>query len=179
MRKTLFGFGLAVAAFFVISMAAPPVELLIEGQQRINGELVMGGANTPVRIKGPLFLDSSASNILAYTASTDGGVGSVSAQQALQVGTKALINYDFPSLSSGMVALATACADSSSVTIANCPFGSQLHLGVDQALVNGFGTVTPYLSAANTAFVRACSQGITDGGSFNMPDASYIIRCTP
>lgn len=179
MRNLLFGFGLAVLGFISIAMAAPPIEKLVEGQQRINGELVIGGANTPVRMKGTVFLDTLAPNPQAYTASTDGGVPSLSAaQQGLQQTSKCVINYDLPAASASNVALGTICQDTATCTISNCPFGSQLLLGVDQVLAAGPGTLTPYLSGANTAFVRGCAQ-MDDAGTFNMPDASYVIRCMP
>lgn len=87
--------------------------------------------------------------------------------------------YDFPSLGGTGASQPgdTICAESSSLTITGCGFNDRVSLGIDQAKVNAFGTIIPYMSAANTAVVQACAVGITDGGSFNMPDASYTICC--
>jgi hypothetical protein len=43
--------------------------------------------------------------------------------------------------------------------------------------VNAFGTISAYVSAADQFKVRACAVGVTDGGTFDMPDASYTVRC--
>lgn len=59
MRKTLFGFGLAVLAIAALAMAYPPVEKLIEGQQRINGQVQIGDSATPVAINGTLILNNA------------------------------------------------------------------------------------------------------------------------
>lgn len=85
--------------------------------------------------------------------------------------------YDFPTLGGASAALDTVCAESSALTITGCGFGDRISMGIDQAPVNAFGNLNAYLSAANTAKVRACAVGITDGGSFDMPDASYTICC--
>lgn len=92
------------------------------------------------------------------------------------VGSGTLV-YDFPALSGAGAAQDTLCAQSFSGTATGCAFGDVLTLGIDQTIVNAFGTVTPYLSAANTFVLNACAPGITDAGSFNMPDASYTVGC--
>ena len=76
-----------------------------------------------------------------------------------------------------MTALDTYCAESSAGTATGCRFGDTVMLGIDQVPVNAFGTITAYVSAADAFKVRACASGITDGGSFDMPDASYTVRC--
>src|SRR3990167_7731486 len=83
----------------------------------------------------------------------------------------ATLVYDFPSLGGASAALDTVCADSTALTLAGVAFGDQLLMGIDQVPVNAFGTLVPYVSAAGAVKVRACASGITDGGSFNMPDA--------
>lgn len=88
-----------------------------------------------------------------------------------------LVN-DFPSLG-GTGALQpgdTICATSDkTATCSGVVFGDQLSFGIDQAPVNAFGNINCYVSAADAVKCRACATGITDGGSFNMPDASYTI----
>jgi hypothetical protein len=63
------------------------------------------------------------------------------------------------------------------MTATGCRFGDQVLLGVDQVLVNAFGNINAYVSAADAVKVRACATGITDGGSFNQPDSGYTARC--
>lgn len=58
MRKTLFGFALAVLALSGLAMAYPPAQDLILGQQRINGQVVIGDSATPVAINGTLLLNN-------------------------------------------------------------------------------------------------------------------------
>lgn len=85
--------------------------------------------------------------------------------------------YDFPALTSLTATLDTVCAESSAGTATGCAFGDGVLLGVDQVLPNAFGTVEAYVSAANAFKVRACATGITDAGTFNIPDASYTVTC--
>lgn len=87
--------------------------------------------------------------------------------------------YDFPALGGVNGPLDNICHKAiSSLTITGCGFNDRLsNPGVDQALVNEFGFVTAHLSAANTVEIVACAPGITDAGSFNMPDASYTVCC--
>lgn len=88
--------------------------------------------------------------------------------------------YDMPALpTNGTFAIANnICHDSvTTATLAACPFGSTLALGIDQVLpASSFGTCTPYLSAANTGIVRCCGAQV-DAGTWNIPDASYTITC--
>jgi len=86
--------------------------------------------------------------------------------------------YDFPALTgtpSG--SLDTVCASSSAGTATGCAFGDSVLLGIDQVLPNYFGTITAYVSASSAFVVQACANGFTDGGAFNMPDASYTVTC--
>jgi hypothetical protein len=85
--------------------------------------------------------------------------------------------HDFAALGNIMAPGTTACEESSALTITGCGFGDRLSMGIDQAYVNAFGQIVPYVSAANTVKIVACANGITDGGSFDMPDASYTICC--
>lgn len=84
---------------------------------------------------------------------------------------------DLGSTGGTMSAIDTYCVESAAKTITGCAFNDQVTLGIDQALPNAFGVINAYVSAADTVKVRACGIGITDGGSFNMPDASYTICC--
>ncbi len=87
--------------------------------------------------------------------------------------------YDFPALGGVGGPLDNICAEAAStLTITGCGFNDVLSVGVDQTLVNPFGSVTAYVKSANTIGLVACAPGITDAGSFNMPDASYTVRCT-
>lgn len=110
-----------------------------------------------------------------YTGTlADGTLSDVKNKQATHLcGTKV---YDFPSLKTGGTT-ATVCAASSSLTITGCGFNDRISLGVDQTRINEFGTIQAYVSAANTLVVQACGVGITDGGAFDMPDASYTVCC--
>lgn len=85
--------------------------------------------------------------------------------------------YDFPALSGPAGELNTTCALSGTVTVTGAKFGDVCVLGIDQAPVNEFGTLVPYVTATNQAKVQACAVGLTDGGAFDMPDASYTVRC--
>lgn len=178
MRKTalafVFGF---VAMFGLAAMTMPPVEQLVEGQQRCGSAICMGTKTNPVKLQGPVSFETSG-NPVPFTANPDGGPTTLAtADNYIASSTKCLINYDFPAASASNVALGTVCYDSKTCAIAHCPFGSQLQVGVDQVLAAGPGTLTAYLSAKDTAFVRECAA-MTDGGTFNMPDASYLVRCT-
>ena len=125
----------------------------------------VGTKNTPVRLGGPVYFDSTAAS-----STNDGGAG-------ITFSGRGTVVYDFPALSGASAALDTVCAESSAGTAQGCRFGDTVFLGVDQALVNAFGTINAYISASDAFKVRACAVGITDGGSFNMPDASYTVRC--
>lgn len=106
----------------------------------------------------------------------DAGALMVNSKGFTPVGRGTLV-YDFPALTGTVTGLDTLCAESSVGTATGCAFGDGVMLGIDQVLVNSFGNVNAYVSAANAFKVRACVNGITDGGSFNMPDASYTVTC--
>jgi hypothetical protein len=179
MRKTALAFFLGFVVMFALAaMTRPPVEELVEGQHQCGNAVCMGTKTNPVKLQGPTSFETPGT-VKAFTPNPDGGPTTLStADNYVSSSTKALINYDFPGAQASNIALGQPCFDSPTATIANCPFGSQLLLGVDQALATGPGTLTPYLSAANTVFVRECAQ-MTDAGTFNMPDASYLVRCFP
>lgn len=89
--------------------------------------------------------------------------------------TKILANtgiYDFPAL--GSTALELPCATSDAITVTGAGFGDTCSLGIDQAIVND-ALLYCFVSAANAVKVKMCAWQ-TDGGSVNMPDASYTVR---
>lgn len=88
-----------------------------------------------------------------------------------------ILAWDFPALTATAGAMNTVCAESIAVDAGQCAFGDQLSLGVDQVLPNAFGTVNAYMAGPGAPKVRACAVGITDGGTFDIPDASYTVRC--
>jgi len=113
-----------------------------------------------------------------FIGADQGGTNSVTASNVHKISTSkvATLAYDFPSLGGASAALDTVCAESSALTLNGVVFGDQLLMGIDQVPVNEFGTINAYVSAAGAVKVRACAPGITDGGSFDMPDASYTVR---
>lgn len=104
-------------------------------------------------------------------------IGNVQEGTAVSKITKGTRDYDFPSLTAAAAELDTVCAYSPAITVKGVAFGDVCMVGVDQVPVNAFGTLIPYVTAAGQVKVQACAVGITDGGSFNMPDAGYHIRC--
>lgn len=152
---------LAVLAYAVVAAAAPDVEPWRKIYQQYQYSV-------------PQKFDKEVQ--AAYIDAGSLTVGGVT----LNVSRGTLI-YDMPPLPTG--GLITAgdshiCHDSvTTATVASCPFGSTLALGIDQILPAAvFGTCNPYLSAANTAIVRCCGFQ-NDAGAFNVPDASYTITC--
>jgi hypothetical protein len=115
-------------------------------------------------VNGPLYLNSTQPGVF------DGG-------NAIVFTGVGHLDYDFPTLGGASAAVDTVCAESSAMTATGCRFGDQVLLGVDQVLVNAFGNINAYVSAADAVKVRACATGITDGGSFNQPDSGYTARC--
>lgn len=85
--------------------------------------------------------------------------------------------YDFPELGGPTFADNTVCAYSSAAVVKGLEFGDVCSVGVDQVMPSAFGSLDVQVTAANTAKVRLCAVGLTDGGVFDMPDASYAIRC--
>ncbi len=124
----------------------------------------VGSKSTALYLNGPVYLP-----VAPAVGVFDAGNGIV----ATGVGH---LDYDFPTLGGASAALDTVCAESGAMTVTGVRFGDTLLLGVDQALVNAFGTVTAFVSAADAVKVRACASGITDGGSFNQPDSGYTVR---
>lgn len=152
-------------AALVLMVLGLVVASIAFAQTRKNGELLLGDGSAPAgtRVKGGLVLDSASV--------ADGG-------RALFFSGKGTAVYDFPSLGGTMSALDIVCAEIVNAgTAEGCRFGDQVLLGVDQVLPNAFGNINAYVSAADSFKVRACASGITDAGSFNMPDASYTVRC--
>lgn len=173
MRKLTLPLFAVVAVIAFVAMDRPPVEQLVEGQHQCGTAVCMGTKTNAVKLQGPVSFETPGA--VPFTPNPDGGPSTLTtANNYVGSSTKALINWDFPPLINAIGSLQTA--DSVGVTIGSCPFGSQLSLGMDQAMPAG-GTVVPYLSAANTVFGRASLQ-IFDGGTFNLPDASYLVRCT-
>jgi hypothetical protein len=103
-------------------------------------------------------------------------VGTASNASGVTNITRGSLDYDFPSLG-GFAGGTTVCAESIAATVTGARLGDPCTVGVDQALVNAFGTISAYVSASDTAKIRACGQGITDGGSFNQPDSGYSVLC--
>jgi hypothetical protein len=174
--KNFFAFGLAFAVLFLVGMAYPPVDKLIEGQQRINGELVLGGPSTSaVRLRSPLVLDSTSTQVASLLP--DGGLNPINTQT---FGNKGLVIFDIPALSAVLPCYRTDMGGAGgTATIANCPFGSQLSVGVDQVMNSTLcAPPTAVLTAVNTVAIQECVMAF-DGGACNMPDASYIVRCNP
>lgn len=97
-------------------------------------------------------------------------------QVGIEYGTT--IVYDFPELS-GVGDLATVCAYSKAATIKGLAFGDLCVFGMDQDRGDAgvAGTLIPYVVGANTARIQACATGLTDGGTWDIPDASYTLRC--
>lgn len=124
------------------------------------GGTVVGPYLNPLYMKGGFFAGNAA------TASTGNRISTMKRCDTLI--------YDFPSVGGTMAPLDTYCAESSAATCTGVVFGDQLAMGVDQVLP-GSGTIQPFVSAADAVKLRACANGITDAGAFNMPDASYTI----
>jgi len=122
----------------------------------------VGTKDTPVRIGGPLYLQAD------HAGAFDGGQGLTSIAK-----TTTALNYDFAPITGTHSRCVTAV---NTATVTPCRFGDQVLWGADQTIVADL-TLHPYLSAANTVSLRACATGITDGGSADMPDASYTFRC--
>ncbi len=85
----------------------------------------------------------------------------------------ASFDWDFASLA------ADACATTTGVTITGAALGDWC--GVSQTTdLHESGATTVFtcrVSSANTAVIRACANGTaTDGGSTDLPDASYVVR---
>ena len=150
----------------------------------------IGADNIGVTAAGAKVLDVSATGLgvtgVATVSSTlgvtgastlTGGVTVGTGGSAITLSTKGTVIYDFPSLGGTLAPLNTICAESSAATVTGAAFGDVCSLGIDQVPVNAFGTLVAYVTAANAAKVQACAVGITDGGEFNMPDASYTVRC--
>lgn len=127
--------------------------------------LCLGDKNTPVRVKGTLFLDGP-------TQGNDGGFG-------ITMSGRATLVQDFPALpTAGLLTAGNHMCDESDwgQTATGVRFGDTCTLGMDQAYVNAFGFCQGYVSAADEVKVRCCGF-LNDAGSFNMPDASYTVRC--
>jgi len=108
------------------------------------------------------FVDAGALNVGGFSFNVTG---------------RGTVVYDFPTLGGNGSPQDTICAESNAGTATGCAFGDGVLLGIDQAPVNAFGTLNAYVSASGAFKVRACATGITDAGSFNMPDASYTATC--
>jgi hypothetical protein len=168
MRKLV----LVVAALGALCVFAatsrPPVDELVLAQAPCAGgtKLCLGDKRHAVRVDGVLEIDSRTAN-----AACDGGPG-------ICFTGKGTLVYDFASLGGvGQQLNSTICAESSAGTATGCRFGDTVTLGIDQVYVSALGQLTAYVSAADAFKVVACANGISDGGSFNMPDASYTVRC--
>lgn len=171
MKKTLF----ALSAVLVFCAAAPPIREaaldFIEAQVKRPDGWHIGTKNTPVLIEGVLTIDQRAAN--------PGNIGGCDGGPGICFSGKGVLVWDFQSLGgNSQGANATICAEALTAgTATGCRFGDQVLLGIDQAPVNAFGNIEAYISAADSFKVRACADGITDGGTFDMPDASYSVRC--
>jgi hypothetical protein len=181
MRKLAFAvlFG-AIAVAALAAMTRPPVEKLVEGQQQCNNgtAICMGDKNHKVRLQGQVYLDSYGG--VANSIQADGGFNAATAN-VLSARTKGMLVYDFPALSPVLPCFRSDFLSGAggTATIANCPFGSSLTVGVDQVMNSTLcSPPTAVLTATNTAAVQQCVMAF-DGGACNMPDASYIITCTP
>lgn len=87
--------------------------------------------------------------------------------------------YDFPALSgsAGAGVQTTVCAYSNPLTITGVRFGDGCSVGVNTGQPSEFGLISPVVTAASTVKIQACALGYTDGGTFDMPDASYTVHC--
>ena len=169
MKNTLF----ALSAVLVLCAAAPPIREaaidFVEAQVKKADGWHLGTKDTAIKLDGVVYIDQRAGNAGSY-GGCDGGPG-------ICFTGKGVVIWDFPTLGGTMVNGDTLCSESNAGTATGCAFGDTVTLGIDQALVNAFGNVNAYVSAADSFKVRACSNGFTDGGAFNMPDASYTVRC--
>ncbi len=153
-------------AFLSVVSVVLVVAFVAHAQQRNpqDGSWGVGSKDTAVKIKGLLYIDDRNPN------QNDGGAG-------ISYSGRGVLVFDFAALTATAGAMNTVCQESSAGTANGCTFGDTVSLGVDQVLPNAFGTVNAYISAANAFKVRACAVGITDGGTFDIPDASYTVRC--
>lgn len=159
-----------VTLFVNASPAMPPVGELVEGQVPKADGLHLGSPNKPVKIDGVLHLDSRTNN---------GTVGGCDGGNGLCFTGKAVLVQDFPTLpTNGLLSGGSHVCDESDwgQTATGVRFGDTCTVGIDQAYVNSNGFCQGYVSAADEVKVRCCGM-TTDGGSFNMPDASYSVRC--
>jgi hypothetical protein len=81
--------------------------------------------------------------------------------------------YEFPVITGTH----TNCQESAALTIAGCGFNDRLSLGMDQVFSNTLVQFNPVVTAANTVKVVQCANGVTDGGSYDSPDASFTVCC--
>lgn len=84
-----------------------------------------------------------------------------------------VVNYEFPVVTGTHA----RCAQSSTATITGCGFNDRLTMGTDQTLDRTLVQTIPVVTAANTVAVQLCATGITDGGSYDSPDASFTVCC--
>lgn len=83
------------------------------------------------------------------------------------------LNYDFAPITGTHSRCLTAVTTS---TATGCAFRDSVVWGADQTIAADI-ELFPFVSAANVVSLRACATGITDGGSADMPDASYVFTC--
>jgi hypothetical protein len=163
----------AALAFATIAMAVsrPPVHELVTAQVPRADGLHIGSKTKPVKVDGVLFIDQTTN---------DGTVGGCDGGPGICFTGKAVLVQDFPALPSpaGLLTVGNHICDESDwgQTATGVRFGDTCTLGIDQAYVNAAGFCNGYVSAADTVKVRCCGF-LNDAGSFNMPDASYSVRC--
>ena len=170
MKNTLF----ALSAVLVLCAAAPPIREVaidfIEAQVKRPDGWHIGTRDTAVKLDGVVYIDQRAAN--------PGSLGGCDGGPGICFTGKGVLVWDFQSLTNSPVGNQQACAEALNAgTATGCRFGDTVMLGIDQAPVNALGNIDAYVSAADSFKVRACADGITDGGAFDMPDASYTVRC--
>lgn len=155
MKKTNWKFLAVLAALGVAGLAWAVAE------QRVDKY----GGQFPVWFNKGLYVGTDTANPTASTYNKVAGIRTCTG------------DYDFPALTGSVLGLDTLCAESSAITCTGVKFTDTCNVGLDQVVVNAFGNFNAYVSATGAVKVRACADGITDGGTFNQPDSGYWVTC--
>jgi hypothetical protein len=158
--------GALLVGAFLMAAAPPPVDDLVLGQAPCAGgtKICIGSKNVAVKVDGPIELDGRGGR------ACDGGTG-------LCFTGKGSLAWDFVALTNTSAAMQTICIDSDAGSAPGCLLGDQVLLGSTASLPATFGTLQGFISSDEAFKVRACATGLTDAGTFDMPDSVFKLRC--